>query len=150
MHFAIDDATRLAYVEVLADEQRATTIGFHTRAVGWFSEQGMHCCRVLSDNGTAYRSVDCRKACEALGLKPTRTKSYTLQANGKAERHQNTPGGVGVSDRLPNVGGKGTSGCPVIWPTTMASDATWLSVASDPSSVSCDCWLQNDLVRKHI
>jgi transposase InsO family protein len=86
VHVAIDDATRLAYVEVLADEQRATTVGFLARAVGWFSAQGISCRRILSDNGPAYRSGDWRKACQALGLKPIRTKPYTPQTNGKAER----------------------------------------------------------------
>ena len=56
VHVAIDDATRLAYVEVLADEQKATTVGFLARALGWFSEQGITCRRVLSDNGSSYRS----------------------------------------------------------------------------------------------
>ncbi|WP_235300158.1 DDE-type integrase/transposase/recombinase [Synechococcus sp. GFB01] len=58
IHVAVDDATCLAYVEVLADEQKATTTGFLARAVGWFSEQGITCRRVLSDNGTACRSGD--------------------------------------------------------------------------------------------
>ncbi|MCP9773900.1 IS481 family transposase [Synechococcus sp. Tobar12-5m-g] len=86
VHVAIDDATRLSYVEVLADEQRATTVGFLARAVGWFSEQGITCRRILSNNGPAYRSGDWRKACRALDLKPIRTKPYTPQTNGKAER----------------------------------------------------------------
>jgi hypothetical protein len=50
---AIDYATRLAYVEVLPDEQKATTVGFLARAVCWFSQQGITCRRVLSDNGSA-------------------------------------------------------------------------------------------------
>ena len=86
MHVAIDDATRVAYVEVRPDEQKATTVGFLARAVGWFSEQGITCRRVLSDNGVAYRSGDWRKACQALGMKPIRTKPYTPQTNDKAER----------------------------------------------------------------
>jgi len=86
VHVAIDDATRLAYVEVLPDEQKATTIGFLARAVGWFSVQGITCRRILSDNGPAYRSGEWRKACRALDLKPIRTKPYTPQTNGKAER----------------------------------------------------------------
>ena len=86
VHVAVDDATRLAYVEVLPDEQKATTIGFLTRAVGWFSEQGITCRRVLSDNGSSYRSGEWRKACSALDLKPIRTKPYTPRTNGKAER----------------------------------------------------------------
>jgi transposase len=58
VHVANDDATRLAYVEVLAGEMRATTVGFLARAVGWFCEQGITCRRILSDNGPAYRSGD--------------------------------------------------------------------------------------------
>ena len=50
VHVAVDDATRLAYVEVLPDEQQSTTVGFLVRAVGWFSEQGMTCRRILSDS----------------------------------------------------------------------------------------------------
>jgi transposase InsO family protein len=86
VHVAVDDATRLAYVEVLPDEQKATTVGFLARAVGWFSEQGITCRRVLSDNGSAYRSGDWRRACRTLDLKPIRTKPYTPRTNGKAER----------------------------------------------------------------
>ena len=71
---------------MFADEQRATTLGFLARAVGWFYEQGISCRRVLSDNGPAYRFCDWRKACQALDLKPISTKPYTPQTNGKAER----------------------------------------------------------------
>jgi transposase InsO family protein len=83
---AIDYATRLAYVEVLPDEQKATTVGFLARAVGWFSQQGITCRRVLSDNGSAYRSGAWRKACMALDLRAIPTKPYTPRTNGKAER----------------------------------------------------------------
>jgi hypothetical protein len=55
-HVAEDDATRLAYVEVLPDEQKAATVGFLVRTVSWFNSQGITCQRVLSDNGSAYRS----------------------------------------------------------------------------------------------
>ena len=82
----MDDATRLAYVEVLPDEQKATTVGFLARAVGWFNAQGITCRRILSDNGSAYRSGEWRKACKALDLHPIRTKPYTPRTNGKAER----------------------------------------------------------------
>ena len=85
-HVAVDDATRLAYVEVLPDEQKATTVGFLVRAVSWFNSQGITCRRVLSDNGSAYRSRQWRKACSVLGLKAKRTRAYRPQTNGKAER----------------------------------------------------------------
>jgi transposase InsO family protein len=73
-------------VEVLSDEQKATTVGFLARAVGWFSEQGITCRRVLSDNGSSYRSGEWRKVCSVLDLKPIRTTPYTPRTNGKAER----------------------------------------------------------------
>jgi len=85
-HVAVDDATRLAYVEVLPDEQQATTVGFLVRAVSWFNSQGITCQRVLSDNGSAYRSKQWRQACGAMGLKAKRTRAYRPQTNGKAER----------------------------------------------------------------
>jgi transposase InsO family protein len=85
-HVAIADATRLAYAEVLPDEKQATTVGFLIRAVAWFESQGIECRRVLSDNGSAYRSKPWRQACEALGLSAKRTRPYTARTNGKDER----------------------------------------------------------------
>jgi len=85
-HLAVDEATRLAYVEVLPDEQKATTVGFLVRAVSWFNSQGISCRRVLSDNGSAYRSKQWRKACGAMGLKAKRTRAFRPQTNGKANR----------------------------------------------------------------
>jgi transposase InsO family protein len=99
----VDDATRLAPVEVLPDEQKATTVGFLARAVGWFSEQGITCRRIFSDNGSAYRSGDWRKACKAQDLTPIRTRPYTTRTNGKAfqtseERNQWLPRYLGISN----------------------------------------------------
>jgi len=82
----VDDATRLAYVEVLPDEQQATTVCFMVRAVSWFNSQGITCRRVLSDNGSAYRYKQWRKACSAMGLKAKRARAYRPQTNGKAKR----------------------------------------------------------------
>jgi len=86
VHVAVDDATRLAYVEVLADEQKPTVIGFLSRAVAWFNGQGVECRRVMSDNGSAYVSKAFAKACYTLGLRHIRTRPYTPRTNGKAER----------------------------------------------------------------
>ena len=98
-------ATRLAYVEMLAYEQKGTTVGFLARAVGWFSEQGITCRRVPSDNGASDRSSDWRKGCRALDMKRIRTKPYTPQTNGKAKRFiklswQNGPTSSPISHRL--------------------------------------------------
>ncbi len=86
VHVAIDDATRLAYVEVLEDEQKPTVIGFLTRALAWFNGQGIECRRVMNDNGPAYVSNAFGKACCTLGLRQIRTRPYTPRINGKAER----------------------------------------------------------------
>ncbi len=86
VHVAIDDATRLAYVEVLPDEKRATTTGFLVRALRWFRSLGVRIERVMSDNGSPYVSKLFRKACRWLAIRHIRTRPYTPKTNGKAER----------------------------------------------------------------
>ena len=83
---AIDDATRQAYVEVLADKQQTTAIGFLYGAVACFNSQGVEYRQVMSDNGPAYISRSFAKVCKALGLKHNRNRPYTPRPNGKAER----------------------------------------------------------------
>jgi len=83
---AIDDATQLAYCEVLPDEKQATSVGFLLRAVAWFDGQGISCKSVLCDNGSAYRSKPWREAFSALGFTSKRTRPYTPRTNSKAER----------------------------------------------------------------
>ena len=86
MHVAIDDATRLAYAEVLADEKAVTAIAFLRRAVAFFESHGMTVQAVMTDNGSAYRSTVHAIACRALGIRHLRTRPYRPQTNGKAER----------------------------------------------------------------
>jgi transposase InsO family protein len=86
VHIAIDDATRLAYAEVLADEKAATAIGFLRRAVGFFKRHGFKVERVLTDNGSPYISTVHALACRALGIRHLRTRPRRPQTNGKAER----------------------------------------------------------------
>jgi transposase InsO family protein len=86
VHVAIDDATRLAYVELLADEKAATAIAFLRRAVDFFESHGMTVKSVMTDNGSAYRSTIHAIACKTLRLKHLRTRPYRPQTNGKAER----------------------------------------------------------------
>jgi len=86
VHVAVDDATRLAYVEVLADERKTTTTGFLLRALRWFRDQGIRAERVMSDNGSAYRSRRFAKALRWLGIRHIFTRPYTPKTNGKAER----------------------------------------------------------------
>ncbi len=86
LHVAIDDATRLVYAEILPDEQKGTTTRFALRALRWFREQGVRVWRVLTDNGSPYRSKVFRAALRRLRIKHKRTRPYRPQTNGKVER----------------------------------------------------------------
>src|SRR3954469_33753 len=86
VHVAVDDYSRLAYVEVLADETGATAVAFLRRALAFFARYGIHVERVLTDNGSAYRSVVHAVSCKAFGIRHLRTRAYRPQTNGKAER----------------------------------------------------------------
>jgi transposase InsO family protein len=86
VHIAVDDYSRLAYAEVLADEKAATAVGFLRRAVAFFRGYGIRVERLLTDNGSAYRSVIHALACRKLGIKHLRSRPYRPQTNGKAER----------------------------------------------------------------
>jgi transposase InsO family protein/transposase len=86
VHIAIDDCTRLAYAEVLADEKAITAIAFLRRAVAFYRRHGITVERLITDNGSAYRSSVHALACRALGIRHLRTRPYRPQTNGKAER----------------------------------------------------------------
>jgi len=86
LHVAIDDATRLAYTEVLPDEKKETAIAFLFRSCAFFKANGAVPERIMTDNGSAYKSHAFRKALSAAGLRHIRTKPYTPRTNGKAER----------------------------------------------------------------
>ena len=86
VHVAIDDATRIPYVEVLADERAATAVGFLRRAVAHYRRYGIEVERVMTDNGSAYRAAIHALACRALRIKHLRTRPYRPRTNGKAER----------------------------------------------------------------
>jgi transposase InsO family protein len=86
VHIAIDDATRLAYVEVLGDEKAVTAVGFLRRAIAHFASYAISVERVITDNGSPYRSTVHAIACRALGIRHLRTRPYRPQTNGKAER----------------------------------------------------------------
>ena len=86
LHVAIDDASRLAYTELLADDRKGSATGFLARALAWFARHGVTVERVMTDNGSAYRSRDFASAIAAAGLRHLRTRPYTPRTNGKAER----------------------------------------------------------------
>jgi transposase InsO family protein len=86
VHVAVDDHTRLAYVEVLPDQRGPACGAFLARAITWYRARGITCTRILSDNGSGYRSRAFREACATLTLRHRRTRPYTPRTNGKAER----------------------------------------------------------------
>ncbi len=86
VHVAVDDATRLAYVEVLPDEKATTAVAFLRRAIAFYERHGMTIERVITDNGSPYISTVHAIACRALGVRHLRTRPYRPQTNGKAER----------------------------------------------------------------
>jgi transposase InsO family protein len=86
VHVAIDDCTRLAYVEVLPDERATTAVAFLRRTIAFYRRHGITAERLITDNGSAYRSTVHAIACRALGIRHLRTRPYRPQTNGKAER----------------------------------------------------------------
>jgi transposase InsO family protein/transposase len=86
VHIAIDDCTRLAYVEVLDDEKATSAVAFLRRAIAFYSRYGIRVERLITDNGSAYRSTVHAIACRVLGVRHLRTRPYRPQTNGKAER----------------------------------------------------------------
>jgi transposase InsO family protein len=90
LHTVIDDHSRVAYAEICSDETAASAIGVLTRAVEWFAERGVIVERVLSDNGSCYRSYAWRDTCAELGISHKRTRPYRPQTNGKIERFHRT------------------------------------------------------------
>jgi transposase InsO family protein len=90
VHTVLDDHSRVAYAEIHDDETAATAAGVLRRAVAWFADRGVTVERVLSDNGSCYRSFLWRDTCLALGITHKRTRPYRPQTNGKIERFHRT------------------------------------------------------------
>jgi transposase InsO family protein len=86
VHVCIDDCSRVSYVEVLPDERSVTVAGFLRRALTWFRRRGITVQRILTDNGSAYRSRLLAAVCQAQHLGHRFTRPYTPRTNGKAER----------------------------------------------------------------
>ena len=90
LHTVIDDHSRVAYVEICADEKATTAAAVLHRAIAWFAERGVEVQRILSDNGSCYRSDAWADACADLGITHKRTRPYRPQTNGKIERFHRT------------------------------------------------------------
>jgi transposase InsO family protein len=86
LHVCIDDASRLAYTELLPDEKKESAIAFLDRALAWFARLGVAAESVMTDNGSAYRSHAFRGRLKEVGIRHIRTRPYTPKTNGKAER----------------------------------------------------------------
>jgi transposase InsO family protein len=86
VHVSIDDASRLAFSQILPDEKKHSAVAFLAAAVAYYASLGVKVARVMTDNGSCYRSKAFRKVCHDLGLKHIRIKPYTPKTNGKAER----------------------------------------------------------------
>src|SRR5208283_5171632 len=86
VHVCVDDATRLAYVEVLEDETAKSAVAFLHRAIAFYAAHGIKVRSVMSDNGSCYRSTLHALACRAMRLRHLRTRPYRPRTNGKAER----------------------------------------------------------------
>jgi transposase InsO family protein len=86
VHVAVDDFSRLAYAEVLPNEKASTVIAFLRRTVAFYAAHDITVERVMTDNGSAYRSHAHRLACLTLGIRHLRTRPYRPRTNGKAER----------------------------------------------------------------
>ena len=86
VHVCIDDASRLAFSQILPDERKESAVAFLNAAVAYYASLGVKVARVMSDNGSCYRSKAFRDACRDLGLRHIRTRPYTPKTNGKAER----------------------------------------------------------------
>jgi transposase InsO family protein len=86
VHVCIDDASRLAFSQILPDEKKESAVAFLKAAVAYYASLGVIVARVMTDNGSCYRSRAFRDACRDLGLRHIRTRPYTPRTNGKAER----------------------------------------------------------------
>ncbi len=86
VHVCIDDASRVAFVQILPDEKKHSAVAFLNAAVAYYQSLAISVERVMTDNGSCYKSHDFRDACKDLGLKHIRTRPYTPKTNGKAER----------------------------------------------------------------
>jgi transposase InsO family protein len=86
VHVCIDDASRIAFSQILPDEKKESAVDFLTAAVAYYAGLGVTVTKVMTDNGACYRSTAFRNACKALGLRHIRTRPYTPKTNGKAER----------------------------------------------------------------
>ena len=86
MHVCVDDASRLSFTQIHPDEKAVSAVAHLRAAVAWYASMGVKVARVMTDNGSCYKSHAFRAACTELGIRHIRTRPYTPKTNGKAER----------------------------------------------------------------
>jgi transposase len=136
VHVCVDDATRLAYVEVLADEKGATAVGFLRRALAFLASYGISVERVMTDNGPAYRSVVHALACRALGLKHSRTRPTGRARTERPSASSARCSVAGPTERSTAARTSGAWGYPAGSSSTIGADHTAPSAANRPSGAS--------------
>jgi hypothetical protein len=91
VHVCIDDASRIAFVQVMPDDTKQSAVAFLNAAVAYYESHGVKVARVMTDNGGCYRALAFRDACRALALRHIRTKPYTPRTNGKPSASSKLP-----------------------------------------------------------
>ena len=132
VHVCVDDATRLAYVEVLPDEKAVTAVAFLRRAVAYYAAYGIQVRKLMTDNGPAYISIIHKLACTTLGLKHARTRPYRPRTNGKAERFIRTLLGGWAYGAIYGNSDERRHALPAGSTTTIANDHTAASATNHP------------------
>lgn len=137
LHNAVDDHSRLAYSEILADEKQETAAAFWIRAQDHFSQTGITVRRVLTDNGSCYRSRTWRDTLLAAGITHKRTRPYRPQTNGKVERFNITPNGRMPGPTAPsrNDATPSTCGYTTLRPGAGVTASHWSGLLT--GSVNC-------------
>ena len=134
LHVAVDDHSRLAFTQILPDQKTDTTIASLHNALDFFARHGIRVRALLTDNGSSYRSHQFRRACQHMGLKHRRTRPYSPQTNGKAERFIRP---LCANGPTPPTGNIPTNETALSLPgptTTTASDPMVVSTTSRPSA----------------
>ena len=86
VHVCIDDHSRIGFADIMPDQKKRSAVAFLKAAVAYYASLGVKTERVMTDNGSCYKSFAFRRACTRLGLRHIRTKPYTPKTNGKVER----------------------------------------------------------------
>ncbi len=134
VHTVVDDHSRVAYAEIHDDETAATAAGVLRRAVVWFTARGVFVERVLTDNGSCYRSRLWRRQCQDLDLIHKRTRPYRPQTNGKVERFHRTMTAGWAFDGSTSASQPDERRCPAGCTSTTITATTQRSARSHPSA----------------